>query len=157
MFFCPGQVDWLVRALSCTQKCCRFDPPWGHIPRLKFDPWEGCIQKQPINVSLSLSPPSPSCLSKINTHILRWVFKKLFLKMYSTDRHGSMGWVSSCKGKGRGFNSQLGHVPACGPRTRGVGTWEAADECFSGTSMFLSLSSSLPLSLKMNFKNIYEK
>ena len=64
---------------------------------------------------------------------------------------GSVDWAPACKAKGRCFDSQSGHMPGLWARSLVGGVWEATNECFSCTSMFLSsLSSSLPLSLKIN-------
>ena len=58
---------------------------------------------------------------------------------------GSIGWASPCKPKGRRLDSQSGHVPRLW-----VWPWlgclqKATSQCFSLTSMFLSLSFSLPV------------
>ena len=67
---------------------------------------------------------------------------------------GSVGWVLSCKLKGHWFNSWWVHVPGLWVRSLVGGIQKAADHCFSLTSMSLSLSSSLPLSLKINKWNL---
>ena len=69
--------------------------------------------------------------------------------IYYKNRHsspggcGSVDWVQVCKLKGHQFDSQPGHMPGL--------------QCFSHTSMFLSLCPSLPLSLKINLKNLFLK
>ena len=61
----------------------------------------------------------------------------------SPDWCGSVGWVSSCRAKGRQFNSRSGHVPELWARSLVGGAGEATDPCFSGTLMFFFLSSPL--------------
>ena len=69
----------------------------------------------------------------------------------SPDQCGSVGWVSSCKGKGHGFDSRSGSVPGLQARPQLGCVREATHQCFSHTSTFLSSSFSLPsLSLKTN-------
>ena len=68
----------------------------------------------------------------------------------SADRSGSVAWASSCKVKGHRFNSWPGHLP-------GLRVWfpgEGAQER-QLIEIFLSLSPSLPLSLKNKQINKY--
>ena len=60
------------------------------------------------------------------------------------DRRGSVGWVSSHKTKGRRFNSWSGHTPGLQARPLAGGVRETTYPYISHTSMFLSLSFSLP-------------
>ena len=64
----------------------------------------------------------------------------------------SVDWAQACELKGCQFNSWSGHMPGFWARSPVGGVWEAADQCFSHTLMFLSLSFSLPspLSKKIN-------
>ena len=55
---------------------------------------------------------------------------------------GVVQWVGYCPAKR--VHSRSGHMPG----SLVGGKWEATNQCFSHTSMFLSLSSSLPLFLK---------
>ena len=64
---------------------------------------------------------------------------------------GLVGWALACGPIGCQFDSPSGHMPGLQARSPFGGMQEAADWCFSRTSMFLSLSfSSLSLSLKYN-------
>ena len=54
------------------------------------------------------------------------------------------GWVSSHKAEDHWFDSQSGHMPGLQARSLLGGMQEGADQCFSQTLMFLSLSFSLP-------------
>ena len=79
---------------------------------------------------------------------------------FSPDQCSSVGWVSSHKRKCCQFDSQSGgHMP--GMRTRSpVGCmWEATDQCFSLTSMIVSLSFFLlsPLSKNTKSKIFFKK
>ena len=65
-------------------------------------------------------------------------------KWEGPDPGGSVGLTSSHKAKGHRFNFQLGQVPALWARSPAVGVQEAANGCFSHTSVFLALSFSLP-------------
>ena len=58
------------------------------------------------------------------------------------------GWVLSCKPKGHRFDSQWGHMPGLWARSLLGGKQEATDQCFSVTSMFLSLFLPFPHFLK---------
>ena len=69
---------------------------------------------------------------------------------FSPDQLGSVSWASSHKAKGHWFNSPSVHMPGLWARTLVGGMWEATDQCFSLTSMFLSLSFSLPAPLSKN-------
>ena len=51
-------VAQLVGALSCTPKCCEFDPQSGHIPGLGVQSLVGTHSGGNLSLSLSLSPPS---------------------------------------------------------------------------------------------------
>ena len=64
----------------------------------------------------------------------------------------SPGWCRSVDWVPKGFqlDSQSGHMPQLRARSPGGGVWEATDRCISHKSMFLSLSPSLPLCLKIN-------
>ena len=73
-----------------------------------------------------------------------------FTKEGSTGWYGSVDWVLAYEPKGRWFYSQSGHMPGLRARSPVEGVWEAADWCFSHTSMFLSLSFSLPSPLSKN-------
>ena len=67
---------------------------------------------------------------------------------------GSVGWASAHKRKkGHWFNSQSGHMLRLWARSAAGGLWEAADAAdgwLSLTSVFLSLSFSLPSPLSNN-------
>ena len=73
--------------------------------------------------------------------------KKLW---YSIDQCGSVFWASSCKAKSHWFDSSQGMCLGCrfSPLTGCVE--EATDRYFSLTSMFLSISFSLPSPLSKN-------
>ena len=62
--------------------------------------------------------------------------------------YGSVDWAPSCEPKGRWFNSQSRHMPGLWARSPVGGVQEAT--CFSHTSIFLSLSLSLPSGLSKN-------
>ena len=66
------------------------------------------------------------------------------------DLCGSVGWALSHKANDHWFNSHSGDLPGLwfGPWLRHI--WEATDRCFSLTSVFHSLSPSLPFSIKVN-------
>ena len=70
----------------------------------------------------------------------------------SPEQCGSVGWALFCTAKGPQFDSQSGHMPGLRVRSpvRAYSDWR-----FSLTSMFLLLSPSFVLSLKINkiFKN----
>ena len=76
--------------------------------------------------------------------------------MFGPDLYRSLGWVSSCKVKGRLFDSWSGHKPALQACPQLGHVQEATDRYFSLTLMFLSLSFSLPapLSKRNNLRKI---
>ena len=67
-----------------------------------------------------------------------------YIKYYQSDPCGSVGWALSCKAKGRWFDSQSGHMPGLLPSPPQGTLWEATDRFFTHTSIFFSLSFSLP-------------
>ena len=69
----------------------------------------------------------------------------MFKTFFSPGQGSSVGWVSSCKLKGRGFNSRSGHTP-------GLRVQSPAAVCARGSgSMFLShIGVSLPLPLSLD-------
>ena len=65
----------------------------------------------------------------------------------------SVDWARACEAKGRRFDSQSGHMPGLWTMLPVGDAWEATTHwCFS-----VSLSPSLPFSLKINFKNLKKK
>ena len=73
------------------------------------------------------------------------------LSVKSPNQCGSVGWATSRKQKGHGFYSWSGHMPGLQAESPCMmGMQEATHQCFCGTLMFLSLSPSIPLSLKRN-------
>ena len=69
--------------------------------------------------------------------------KKLFI-IFSPGWCGSVDILPACKPKGRWFNSQSGHTPGLQARSSVQGSRG------NHTLVFLSLSPSLPFSLKIN-------
>ena len=66
---------------------------------------------------------------------------------FSPGWYGLVDWVPACIPKGHQFSSRAGHMPGLRARSPAGGVWEATDRCISHTSMFLSLSFSLPFCL----------
>ena len=72
---------------------------------------------------------------------------------------GVAQWVGCGSANGHWFDSQTGHKPGLWARSQVEGLQEATDWCFSGTSIFLSSSFSLPSSLPKNkyIKSFFKK
>ena len=83
--------------------------------------------------------------------LLLWVSLRLILSSFKDttpadpDQRGSVGWVSSRKGKGRRFDSQLGHMPGFAGSVPGQGVYKR-----QLIDISLPVSPSLPFSLKIN-------
>ena len=71
-------------------------------------------------------------------------------KEFSPDWCGSIGWASFCKAKSCQFDCRSGHMPGLWVWSQSGYIGEATNRCFSLTSMFLSLSFSLPSPLSKN-------
>ena len=56
----------------------------------------------------------------------------------------SVDWVLACEPKGCWFNSQSEHMPGLWARSPAEDVQKKTDQCISRTSMFLSLSFSIP-------------
>ena len=70
---------------------------------------------------------------------------------------GSVDWMLACEPKSCHFYSQSGHMPGLWARSPVRGMREATDWCIPSTSMFLSLSFSLPFPLSKTKENIFLK
>ena len=82
----------------------------------------------------------------------------LIKKYFSPGWCGSVDWAPACEPKGRQFDSQSGHKPGLQARFLVGDVWEAIGRCISHTSMFLSLSFSLPSHFSKNkFLKIFTK
>ena len=82
-----------------------------------------------------------------------WARLSYFLHKYLTGLNfhpGSVYWVLACEPKDNWFDSQLGYMPGFWARSPTGDMWEATCWCISYTSMFLSLSFSLPSHLSKN-------
>ena len=94
--------------------------------------------------------------STFQSHIL--ILDNTIKPLRSQKRHtspgwcGSVDWVPAFKPKGHQFDSQSGHMPGLQARSPVRGVWEATNQCFSRTSMYInvSLSPFLPPPLKIN-------
>ena len=77
---------------------------------------------------------------------------------YSPGWYGSVDRTLACEPESRRFNSQLGHMPGLQARSPDRGMWEAAYQCISFTSMFLSPLFLPPFpSLKSKINKIFKK
>ena len=98
------------------------------------------------NIVDAFHPPSSS-----------WLFQTLNFKNWNSPGWcGSMAWAPTCHLRGYLFDSQSGHMPGLQARSPAGGVREATNRCSSHTSMFLSLSPSCPISLKIILK-IFKK
>ena len=92
------------------------------------------------------------CLGWKQKHTLYFLESTFFKTYFVFGWCGSVDWVPACKPEGCQFDSQLGCMPAVRARSPVGAVQEATTHCFSP-----SLSSSLPLSLKINKWNLWKK